>query len=280
MAHPHTPIQLVVTDVDGTLVGSDRTLAPSTIAAAARLRTAGLRLALVSARATAGLDILLEPLGIDTPRAGFNGGVVVGADNVVLQERVIDPDVASVAVRLLEEAGLDVWIFARNQWFLRSPHAYYVVSEQRSILMQWTVVDDFTSLLSNVHKIMGSSPDFGLVERTDTALREKLGSQAAVQRSQRYYIDVTHPAADKGYALEAIGQLLGVSPMAIAAIGDTPNDISMFDRAGLSIAMGNALPDVKARASHVVANNDSGGWAEAISLILDTLDPRLMSSEA
>jgi len=270
MAQPTLrPIELVVTDVDGTLVGSDRTLAASTIKAAARLRAAGCRLALVSARATAGLDVLLGPLGIDTPRAGFNGGVILHPDGSVVREFVIDQAAAAEAVRLLEAAGLDVWVFASNAWYLTNPDAHYIASEQRSILMDWRTVDTLAPRLSDVHKIMGSSRDFALVEQTAQLLHDALGDRANVQRSQHYYIDVTPPEADKGRALEVIAMALGIELAAVAAIGDMPNDLAMFRRAGLSIAMGNALPEVKQQAGHVVADNDSGGWSEAIALILD-----------
>ena len=263
-----SPIRLVVTDVDGTLVRSDRTLAPSTIAAAGRLRDAGVHLALVSARAPAGLDVLLGPLGIDTPRAGFNGGVILGPDDAMLEELVIAPDAAATAIRLLDAAGLDVWVFARNQWFLSNPHAHYIASEQRSILMPWQVVDDFAPLLGGIHKIMGSSTDHALVARTDATLRAALDGQAAVQRSQSYYIDVTHPQADKGRALRLIAALLDVPPDAVAAIGDMPNDLSMFRAAGLSFAMGNAPPAVQGQADHVVADHDADGWAQAADRVL------------
>ena len=262
------PVRLVVTDVDGTLVGSDRTLAPSTIEAAERLRSAGIRLALVSARAPAGLDILLGPLRIDTPRAGFNGGVVLGVDGGVLEELVLDRDAAATAIQQLEAAGLDVWVFAANRWFLRNPAARYIGSEQRSILMQWQQVEDFTALLDGVHKIMGSSDDHELVARTDATLRAALGGRAAVQRSQSYYIDVTHPQADKGRALRGIAARLDTPPAQVVAIGDMPNDLSMFRAAGSSVAMGNAMPEVQAQADHVVAGHDDGGWAEAIDWVL------------
>lgn len=262
------PIRLVVTDVDGTLVRSDRTLAPSTVAAADRLRAAGILLALVSARAPAGLDILLGPLRINTPRAGFNGGVILGPDDAMLEELVIDPDAAASAIRLLDAAGLDVWVFARNHWFLTNPQAHYIKSEQRSILMQWQVVDNFAPLLDGIHKIMGSSTDHALVARIDIALRAALDGRATVQRSQDYYIDVTHPQADKGRALRLIATMLDVPPGEVAAIGDMPNDLSMFRAAGSSIAMGNASPEVQAQADHVVAGHDADGWAEAANMVL------------
>ena len=65
-------------------------------------------------------------------------------------------------------------------------------------------------------------------------------------RSQTYYLDVTHPRANKGTAVLALAEHLGIPTSAVATIGDGFNDIAMFAQAGLSIAMGNAAPEVKA----------------------------------
>jgi Cof subfamily protein (haloacid dehalogenase superfamily) len=262
-------IRLLVTDVDGTLVCSDRTLAPSTISAADALRHAGIRLALVSARAPAGLDVLIEPLAIDTPRAGFNGGVILSPGDRVIEELVLDADAAAAAIAGLEAQDLDVWVFAQNRWFLKNPDAAYIASEQRSIAMSWEQVDSFVPFLDGIHKIMGSSTDHDRVAHAETVLRERLSGRASVLRSQLYYIDITHPRADKGRAVRLIAAHLDIPLAAVAAIGDMPNDVSMFDVAALSFAMGNAPPEVQARAGRVVADHDDGGWAEAVGIILE-----------
>jgi hydroxymethylpyrimidine pyrophosphatase-like HAD family hydrolase len=105
MPAPPRPIRLVVTDVDGTLVTHARTLAPSTVAAAARLRAAGVRLALVSSRPAHGLDVLLAPLGIDTPRAGFNGGEILDTDDRLIEQHTIPEAACHAAVAYLEREG-------------------------------------------------------------------------------------------------------------------------------------------------------------------------------
>jgi len=260
--------RLLVTDVDGTLVRHDRTLAPSTIAAAQQLRQAGVALALVSSRPPAGLDILRGPLGIDTPCAGFNGALVQDAAGRVVVERTIPDGVCREAVTRLEAAGLDVWVFAGGEWLLKNEAAAYVPREQLSISMGWRVVADFAPELYAVHKVMGSSPDFARVAAAEAELRAALGDQAAVHRSQDYYVDITHPQANKGEAALAIAALLGVAPAAMACIGDMPNDLPMFAVASLAIAMGNASEAVKARAQMVVADNDSDGWGEAVGRLL------------
>jgi Cof subfamily protein (haloacid dehalogenase superfamily) len=262
------PIRLLVTDVDGTLVRSDRTLAPSTIEAAGLLRRNDIRLALVSARAVAGLDMLVEPLDIDTPRAGFNGGVILRPDGTLLAEHVLDREVARTAIDLLNRAGLDVWVFADGEWLLTDPAAYYIPSEQRSIAMPWREVESFAPVLGRIHKIMGSGRDFELVADMATVLQVRLSGQASVHRSQLYYIDVTPTEATKGNALRTIATALGIAPDAVACIGDMPNDVPMFHASARSFAMGNAPDEVKAEADHVVADHDEDGWAEAVRILL------------
>jgi Cof subfamily protein (haloacid dehalogenase superfamily) len=260
--------QLLVTDVDGTLVRHDRTLAPSTIAAAQRLRQAGIRLALVSSRPPGGLDVLRGPLGIDTPCAGFNGALVQDARGSLVVERTIAPAACREAVLRLEAAGLDVWVFAGGEWLLKNEAATYIPREQLSISMGWRVVDDFSPYLGAVHKVMGSNGDVARVGAAAETLSTAIGAEASVLRSQEYYIDITHPQANKGEAALAIAGLLRVDPTAMACIGDMPNDLPMFAVAGLAIAMGNAPEPVKARARMIVADNDSDGWAEAVDRLL------------
>ena len=113
-------------------------------------------------------------------------------------------------------------------------------------------------------KIVGSSRDFDRLAACETALRAAVGDQAFVVRSQSYYLDVTPPGLDKGTFLEALSQRLDIPPGAIAVLGDMANDLAMFRKAGMSIAMGNATDEVKARATHATAANTDDGFAKAI----------------
>jgi Cof subfamily protein (haloacid dehalogenase superfamily) len=258
------PIRLVVTDIDGTLVKHDRTLAPSTIEAAGRLRAAGVKLALISSRPAHGLDVLLAPLGIDTPRAGFNGGEILDPEDRVLRERTIPEGACREAVAMLEAAGVDVWVFTGGEWLLKNPQAHYIPREQLSISMGFRVVEDFAPHLAKVHKVMGTSTDFALIGRLEAEVGARVGRAAAVHRSQDYYLDVTHREANKGAAALALAELLGIDPAEMACLGDMPNDLPMFEVSGFAVAMGNAGEAVRARADAVTADNDSDGWALAI----------------
>ena len=76
---------------------------------------------------------------------------------------------------------------------------------------------------------------------------EDLGDKASAARSQPYYLDVTHPQANKGTVVATLSKLLNIPPAQIATMGDMPNDVLMFRKSGFSIAMGNSSDEVKAR---------------------------------
>jgi hydroxymethylpyrimidine pyrophosphatase-like HAD family hydrolase len=100
-------------------------------------------------------------------------------------------------------------------------------------------------------------------------MQKAVGAEATAVRSQSYYLDVTPPGHDKGTFAEAMAKRLGIPANAVATIGDMQNDLAMFAKSGLSIAMGNATDDVKRRATHVTTTNEDEGFAGAIDLVLN-----------
>lgn len=259
-----TRIRLLVSDVDGTLVTDDKRLTPATIAAAERLGAVGVALALVSSRPPHGVSLVADRLRLTTPRAGFNGGLIVAADGTVLRELVLPERAAREAVDELTAHGIDPWLFTADEWVIRNPEGPYVDREHRTVQLPPHVVEDFSPYLGRVAKIMAASENFSLLARMEDALRERLGGAAAAHRSQRYYLDITHPDAHKGEAARALADVMGVDLAETACIGDMANDVPMLDVAGLTIAMGNAPPEVQARAHEVTASNAEDGFAAAV----------------
>jgi hydroxymethylpyrimidine pyrophosphatase-like HAD family hydrolase len=113
-------------------------------------------------------------------------------------------------------------------------------------------------------KIVGVSDDLDLVAACEASAQNLLGNRASAERSQPYYLDVTHPQANKGQVVMTLSRLLNIPFDQIATIGDMPNDILMFRKSGFSIAMGNASDEVKAQAQVVTASNEDEGFAKAI----------------
>ena len=257
-------VSLVIADVDGTLVTEDKVLTPRARAAVEALGRAGIAFAITSGRPPRGMAMLIEPLHLKTPIAGFNGGIFVTPDLTVIEEHPLAPGAARRAVDLILRHGLDVWVYSGQDWLVRDPKAPHVAREQWTVKFAPTVVADFTPALDRAVKIVGVSDDHNLVARCERDVQEVLGAGASAARSQPYYLDVTHPDANKGTVVAALAKFLSLPPARIATIGDMPNDVLMFRRSGLSIAMGNAGPEVKAEARFVTDSDSDEGFAKAI----------------
>lgn len=262
---PH--IKLLVSDVDGTLVQPDKSLAPSTVAAAHRLREAGIQLAIVSARPPRGVRFLADELG-GAAIAGFNGGMVLGEDGAVLDQRLLPRDAATEALGLLADERVSAWVFAGNEWLLTDEAGPKIELERRTVRFHERVVPSFEPYLDQVGKIVGVSDDHPHLAAVEHRMQRLLSGRASAHRSQEYYLDITHPEADKGHAVVMLAKHLGVPLERTAAIGDMPNDLPMFEVAGFAVAMGNGRAEVKARAGLVVGANDAGGWAEAADALI------------
>jgi Cof subfamily protein (haloacid dehalogenase superfamily) len=267
MSRTHAPgfkCSAVISDVDGTLVTDEKILTPRAQAAAAELRANGIIFSITSARPPRGLSMLLGPLGITAPVIGFNGGVIADPNLAIINEHVLSPEIARRAIDMLDAAGALVWVFSGQDWLIRNADGPYVAFEERTVAFGPTVVEDFGAALHASAKIVGVSRDFGLLARCENDVRTALADGAFVARSQPYYLDVTHPLANKGTALTEVAKLLGVPLAEIAVIGDGGNDIAMFERSGLSIAMGNASSEVQHAADFVTDSNGEEGFANAI----------------
>jgi Cof subfamily protein (haloacid dehalogenase superfamily) len=254
----------VISDVDGTLVTQEKILTASTQAAVAKLHAKGIAFSIISSRPPRGLCTLFTPLGITMPVGGFNGGVVATRDLAVLTEHLLPAKVARCAIDVLDARGTQVWIFSGQDWLLRHLDGPYIGLEERTVGFGPKVVEDFGAVLNSAAKIVGVSTDFQLLARCERELRNVLDDQATIARSQPYYVDVTHPLANKGAALSEIAKLIAVPLTEVVAIGDGGNDVAMFERSGLSIAMGNASPEVQRAADFVTESNSEDGFAAAI----------------
>ena len=270
---PKRKISLVLADVDGTLVTEEKVLTPRAQEAVQRLHGAGIHFAITSGRPPMGMSMLFDPLRLQTPIAGFNGGLFVREDLSIIEGKTLPEDVAATAIELIRSRGMDAWVYRGNDWLITKEGAPHVAREAWTVQFQPKVVDDFTDMLDGVAKIVGVSDDHDKVQACEAEAQAAFGQRATASRSQPYYLDITHKDANKGAVLTYLSGHLDIPPEEIATIGDQPNDVLMFKRSGFSIAMGNASDQVKAQASATTESYNDEGFAKAMErFVLGTLD--------
>jgi Cof subfamily protein (haloacid dehalogenase superfamily) len=258
-------IRLLLADVDGTLVTQDKVLTEAAKEVARELHHAGIILAITSGRPPRGMSMLIEPLALQSAIAGFNGGVFVNPDLSVIESHTLDPATAKQTLKLILDQGLDAWVYTEEEWLIRDKEAPHVARETWTVKFDAKVVASFTDAhLAHAVKVVGISDDLDLVAACEKVAQNTLGEKASAARSQPYYLDVTHPQANKGTVVATLSKLLNIPPEQIATIGDMPNDVLMFRKSGFSIAMGNSSDEVKAQASAVTESNENEGFAKAV----------------
>lgn len=262
----HLPrkIRLVIADVDGTLVTHDKVLTPRAIDAVQKLRAANIRFAITSGRPPRGSGMINDALHLDTPISGFNGGVVVNPDYSFVSGHLLPGDVARDTIQKIRAQGLDAWLYTDSDWFITDPNAPHVAREQWTVKFEPIVTDNFDAHLENVVKIVGVSDEPDKVERAEQELQAWGGKHISAERSQPYYLDVTHPHATKGFVVMMLSGMYKIPAAHIATIGDMPNDVLMFEKSGVSIAMGNASEPVQKAATFVTTSCDDEGFANAM----------------
>ena len=221
-------ISILLADVDGTLVDSQKRITERAKAAIQKLNEAGIKFAVTSGRPPRGMKMIVEQVKLSTPIAAFNGGMLVEPDTMkVLVQQTLDAETARLVIQRVGEFGLDVWVYAGVEWYLRDLNSPHREKEEKTVQFPPTVVKNFDEALEQgVAKVVGVSDDYDLVAKAEKGISEEFehGVHAhctttsrdcepsvSAARSQPYYLDITHPKANKGSVVEMLADLLKIS---------------------------------------------------------------------
>lgn len=256
-------IALVISDIDGTLITSNHEVTDATRRAAFELRARGIHLTLASSRPPRSIRPLADQLGLDTPFAAFNGALVINPAGETMAAATIAPAVTRRIKEVANEMGLDVWLYDERDWWA-SERTPFVDREEHTSGFSALLEDYDAQLERPLNKLtVVGKPE--LVAKAEQVVLGELGGEVSASRSKPRFLDVTAKGWHKGSVVERLASVFSTKPESVAVIGDGPNDIVMFEQAGLSIAMGQAVDAVRERASVITASNDDEGWAKGIT---------------
>lgn len=259
-----TKIRLVLADVDGTLVTPDKELTDAAVSAVNALHDSNILFAITSGRPPRGMAMLVEPLRLETPIGAFNGGLLVNPDMTIIEERTVAEDLVTPIADLIQSCGLVVWLYRGSDWYVPDLNGPHVARESWTVKFKPRLMTKVAELTDHVVKIVGVSDDDDAVEKATSATRDRFGDHVTAATSQPYYLDVTHPDANKGAVARYLAERYRLRSDEIATVGDMANDCLMFAYSGLSIAMGNADDEVKRAARQVTDTDADNGFAKAM----------------
>src|SRR6266487_298228 len=272
-------IRVVASDLDGTLLRSDLTVSERTRAAIHEARRAGVTFVAVTGRPPRSVRSLNERIGLEGIAICANGALVYDLDTDTIQDQT--PLAAEVALRIvrgLREAAPGV-AFA---WEDAEGFSCEPAWGRDPMTPERTGSGDPLELIHvPLLKVLARHPDLDFDELADRA-RRVAGDEAVVTWSTRQVVEVSAAGVTKAFALVRVCDRLGVVPAEVIAIGDMPNDLTMFAWAGRGVAVANAGPEVLAAADEVTASNEDDGVALVLERLLALRDsgPRAAAPRA
>ncbi len=258
-------IRLIACDLDGTLMDEEQRIAPAVREAIAEAQAAGITVTLASGRMFTALLPAARDLAITAPLICYQGGWIQAPDEATPRFRAtLAAAVASDLLRSADKLGWHAVLYADGRIFLREqrhPPTFYTAL----LGSDWQIVASWESVIARhqVDKVLFVASPEGIPAIAE-ALRAHVGTRATVVRSHARFVEVIPPGVNKGEGLRRVAEMLGVRREAVMAIGDQENDLPMIVWAGVGVAMGNAVPALKAAADFVAPPLWEEGAAVAI----------------
>ena len=262
------PIELIVVDLDGTLLNPDHQMTERVEKALKAAMEKGVKVVIATGKTFHSAKDIIERLSLTTPGIYLQGLAIYQPDGTISHEWKLDPMVARQVITFAEDRGFNILAYSGSRILTRSESPAMNLLHDKYHEPQGEAIGPLVNILDDmpVHKVIAVK--LGEPKRI-TALRWQLemqldGKGRLVQAMLNDMVEVLPPNASKGTALKTLLKDMGITADKVLAIGDGENDKEMVEMAGIGVAMGNADDRLKAVADHVVSSNAEDGVAEAV----------------
>ena len=255
--------KLAASDMDGTLLTRDKHISKRNAEAARKTAEAGCLFCLCTGRTLIGVKRYIDELGLKSPVIAANGAVVALPDGEVLYEIGMSDDSARALYKSGLELDLTMCVWSKEHLYINRVDKY--TDHYKEVIgVEAEMIEDFEALVSRgVLKIIWYA-DPSRMPELHGFLEKNCPEDTRWANSTARMIEFNHVRVSKATAMEFIGKRYGIDKSEMLAIGDNFNDLPMLMYAGMSVAMGNAPDEVKAKAAYVTADNENDGVAKAL----------------
>lgn len=283
-------VKLIATDMDGTLLNAAHEVSQENIEAIQYAQSRGVTVTIATGRAFYEANDPIKPTGLKVPYICLNGAEVRDESFDIVHTSSLNHELYQRIRNVLVRENIYYQIYTNFGIYTEDPERdlaiYLDIAKysgqqpdvekirqhinHRIEIGTLKVVNNYDNIESVtgelIMKVLAHDTDLDKIARVKADLSES--SNLAVSSSSKGNLEITHIDAQKGLALCAIAEKLGIDMKDTMAIGDNLNDKSMLDRAGIAVAMDNALPELKENATFVTASNEESGVAKAIYRVL------------
>ena len=284
-------IKLIASDMDGTLLNDKHKIDKETVVAIKKAEEAGIVFAISTGREYDTVKSVLKENNIKCQCVLMNGAEYRDEEGNILQEINIEQNTATKIIHMLQEEKVTARIFTNKGIYTTDTKeealkemVYRTLSFEPQLTQEEAIeiakvqpyftqlkfisnLDEFLKSDMEIRKFVAFHNNTELITRMKKIIGEIEG--IAVSSSFRDNIEITHITAQKGIILAKVAEKMGFKRDEVLVLGDSFNDYSMFTEFTESVAMGNAIPEIKEIAKYITDTNDNLGVAKAIYKVLE-----------
>jgi Cof subfamily protein (haloacid dehalogenase superfamily) len=259
--------RLLAIDLDDTLLSPQRTITRFTLQTLRRVMATGITLVIATGRVPYMLPAALEDLPPTTPIIAGNGALIIDrvADSI-LYEKLFPQEHIQKAFAAIRAADLQWCFYARDRMYI--DRSLYGGRPRQRTNFPLQAADDEKALYAHPCIKLAARGNPTTLKEKRRQLEEQFAGQCYITQTGSEWLELLHPEVSKANALQFFTERMGIKAEEVIAFGDNFNDIEMLRFAGLSIAMGNAEPEVQAVANHITKSNAEDGIALALEKFL------------
>ena len=261
-------IKLIGIDIDGTLVNDQKQIPKINRSVIAKAKAQGIKIVICTGRPLSGAQPILKRLHISGPDEyviTFNGSLAQQADGKVLDKFELSYDNYLITEALSRKYGVNFQIETPNAIYaLNRNISKYTVFEAKVVQLPlcYRTPEEIKPDLPISKTMWIGEPD--KITNLKRHLPDYVKKRMYIVQTEPVFLEALHKGVSKGRMLLKLATQLGLKPENVMAMGDQGNDLSMIKKAGLGVAMGNAIDEDKQAAQFVTKDNNDGGVAYAI----------------
>lgn len=262
-------VKMMVSDMDGTLLNSERKLSAINKAKIRQAVNNGLLFTVATGRMYRAALPYVEQLGLDDiPLITHNGAVIKTTGGKLLAKTCLEPELVAQVIDFAEKLGFYVHVYTENDFIYRKSCKESKWYEDAVHLKGIEAGDKFKEYNQGIAKILIMDMSLVHVKEIMNQLKAKFGDSLHVQNSDPSHVEIAAPGVSKAAAMLKVAAMYDIKQEEIAAIGDSGNDVPMLKAAGIGIAVANASDEAKKAAAYQVGTNNENGVAQAINRFL------------
>ena len=264
--------KLICADIDGTLLDDNKKLLPKVKESLRDAAKKGIRIALASGRMPAGVDAVEKELGMPCIKICNAGTYILLGDQCISMSTLLPGTMENIYVDIAKKNQLPLWIFQEKEWYVTDIDSYIereieIIRYHPEVVSVKKMAEQWEKEKTGPNKLLIAA-DPEIIKTVYQEMADKNWQDVDMACSADTFLEIFPKGVSKGTAISAICDKLDISLEDTIAFGDHELDIPMIENAGVGVAMGNAIDELKKKADFVTKTNNEAGIAYALEYYL------------